>query len=548
MYNYYRDYEYRWRQRSRLGKESIELDIKDRDSIQKIFNISGGGQHYLGGSGSVLDYKLSFSQSGEKRPDELLSIFEQEDVVFDPNVSPDFIDPNNIRANPLNADINEFALDAIEYNNDETRDRDIVAAVNMLMPLPSGDQFNGSFKFGAKFRNKDVFQHQPLTLYESDDDLMLAGVLGFRPPSIINGRYTMSPFQDPDTMRSRYSDLDSEHDPESDAGNYDAGENVVAGYAMTDFNLNPKVRIMGGLRYEHTSNDYSGFTVTYDDEGDYEETIPNSNSSSYGTLSPMVHLTYHLADRTNLRMAVTRTLARPNYYDLVPYNIVIREDNEIERGNPDLDPTTAWNFDVLAEHYFESVGVVSGGFFYKSLDQYIYLFTVREEIDGSRWEISQPRNGESAKILGAEMAFQGQLRFLPSPFDGIGIYTNYTFSDSEAVFPDRNLVSTLPGQSKHVGNFAVWYEKGGFNGRVSLNFHGKYIDEVGGDELEDIYYDNHNQLDVTLSQAIGSRVRIFADFINLTNEPLRYYIGTADRPIQEEYYRWWANFGIKFNF
>jgi hypothetical protein len=38
------------------------------------------------------------------------------------------------------------------------------------------------------------------------------------------------------------------------------------------------------------------------------------------------------------------------------------------------------------------------------------------------------------------------------------------------------------------------------------------------------------------------------DVLNLTNAPLRYYEGVVNRPIQEEYYRWWATFGVKFNF
>lgn len=40
----------------------------------------------------------------------------------------------------------------------------------------------------------------------------------------------------------------------------------------------------------------------------------------------------------------------------------------------------------------------------------------------------------------------------------------------------------------------------------------------------------------------------FVDVLNLTNAPLRYYEGVSNRPIQEEYYRWWATFGVKMNF
>jgi TonB-dependent receptor len=146
-----------------------------------------------------------------------------------------------------------------------------------------------------------------------------------------------------------------------------------------------------------------------------------------------------------------------------------------------------------------------------------------------------------------ELAYQNQLRFLPAPFDGLGLYANYTWTDSAATYPDRTQDSALPGQSKHLGNVSIWYEKHGFSAKTSWNFHGRYIDEVGGDSTEDVYYDNHTQLDISVSQRLMKRIKVYADFLNLTNAPLRYYIGTTNRPIQQEYYRWWSQFGVKVN-
>jgi TonB-dependent receptor len=306
MWNRFEDEEFRWRKRERVGKDAIVRDLKDRVSIQKIFYVSGGGRHFLGGGGE-LDYKLTWARAGEERPGEILSIFEQEDVEFDPNVSADSIDPNNIRANPLNEDINEFELDEMEYSNNETLDRDYVAQMNLRLPLPSTDSFNGIVKFGGKYRRKTVEQIQPTDLFSPDDDVMLADHLGFQPPSIIDGRYDPGPFQDFEQMRALRPTLEMERDFETEAGDYEATEDIAAGYAMTDFRLGTGVRILGGLRYEHTSNDYTGYDVEFDDEGDYVETRPLTNSSSYGQLLPMVHFTYSFTDRTNLRAAVTRT-------------------------------------------------------------------------------------------------------------------------------------------------------------------------------------------------------------------------------------------------
>ena len=106
----------------------------------------------------------------------------------------------------------------------------------------------------------------------------------------------------------------------------------------------------------------------------------------------------------------------------------------------------------------------------------------------------------------------------------------------------------LPGQSSHVGNLAVSYEKAGFSFRTAWNFHGGYVDTVGEAEADDVYYDDHVQVDINASQRLTKNIRVYADFLNLTNAPLRYYQGTWDRPIQEEYYRWWMMFGAKVSF
>jgi hypothetical protein len=59
-----------------------------------------------------------------------------------------------------------------------------------------------------------------------------------------------------------------------------------------------------------------------------------------------------------------RSLARPNYYDIVPYRA--QDDNAatIRWGTP-TSRRHMWNFDALAEHYFTSVGAVSAGVFYR---------------------------------------------------------------------------------------------------------------------------------------------------------------------------------------
>jgi TonB-dependent receptor len=249
-----------------------------------------------------------------------------------------------------------------------------------------------------------------------------------------------------------------------------------------------------------------------------------------------------------VRLAATRSLARPDYYNIVPYRAEDDNAATIALGNADLAPTTSWNFDALAERYFTSVGAVSGGVFYKNIQDYIFNFGTTQTINGVLYQVTQPLNGDSATVRGVEVALQNRLSFLPGALNGMGVYANYTLTSSSAQLPGHNGKSGLPGQSKHAGNVAGSYEKAGFSGRVAVNFHGSFIDMVGANSTFDRIYDRNSQLDASMSQKVSRNFRVYLDMLNLNDALLRYYQGVPDRVLQEEHYHWWAMFGVKATF
>ncbi len=549
--NYFSDYEYRRELFYGVGDHEIARNLKDRFESERIASLSGGGEHLLGG-GAVVDYRINGSYADNDRPDEYNTSFLQEDVEFAPNVTPTSIDPDNIQANPLNEDFSAFTLDEQELSDNFNRERDFVGAFNVRLPLGARDGFAGFVKFGGKFRNKRKEQDDNARVSTPEDDIFLTDYTdrAFDPRNLLHGRYTPGQFVDPAAAKAFTARLPFEtgFDYETDAADFNARENLFAVYGMTELILGSKLAVLSGLRLEATNLDYTGYEVTFNEDGDYDTTRSLNGSDSYQQLLPAVHVRYAVQPNTNLRASATRSLARPNYYDLVPYQVIFDEDAEIERGNAALDPTTSWNVDVMAEHYLQSVGVVSAGVFYKRLSNIIFPFTFSEDRDGDAFRVRQPRNGDNGTLYGIELAAQAPLRFLPGALNGLGVYANYTFTDSTTRLPDRIADSPLPGQSRHVGNVSVWYEKFGLSARASVNVHGQYIDQVGEDALTDVYYDNHRQVDISVSQAVTKNVRLFADFVNLSDAPLRYYEGFSTRPIQEEYYRWWTQFGMKLHF
>lgn len=347
LFNYYKDDEVRRAFTNAVGDNELSRQLRARVEKQKIANVALSGRHFF--TRTEVDFRLSFSRASEQDPDSRYSLFLQEDVEFDPNVSPDSIDPDNIQANPLNEDFDAYALDELLQENNYSRDRDLVGSFNAQRFVGGGTDFSGWLKGGVKYRSKNKLRDGGENAFDIEDDVSFADVEKTNVASIIAGRYHPGPFQLPGFAAQASRGLQAEPNPELDAEDFDASEKTAAAYGMTSLQFGPKLNLLGGVRYERTDLDYTGYEVDFDADGEYTGTRPQTGSSDYGLLLPMVHLRYALDPQSNIRAAVTRTLARPNYFDLVPYEIINREDEEIVRGNSTLRPTTSWNVDLMAD-------------------------------------------------------------------------------------------------------------------------------------------------------------------------------------------------------
>jgi TonB-dependent receptor len=449
-------------------------------------------------------------------------------------------------------DASHFTLDDMEYHDNLTTDEDIAAKIDLKMPY-SFSGYQSDLKFGGKLSLRKKDRDENITIYGWDGagDLLMSTVQGDYKDKYLNDEYVFGPTTDYDKLEDFFNANKSSFEGEwsfedSDGGTYNATEDVYAFYAMTTINFD-KLMLLVGVRDEITNTSYTGNEVIFDENGDYDHTNEVKADKNQNNLLPMVHLKYTLNPRTNFRAAFTTGIARPHFEDMTPYSLVFDEDEEIERGNPDLVNTTAYGFDLLAEHYFSGIGIISGGLFYKSLSDIIYYSYV-EEVGGpyDGFEAFQPVNGGDGTLYGFELNWQQQLTFLPGFLDGLGIFLNYTYTSSSADLPGRE-DETLPGQAGNTANVALSYQKAGFTGQVSLNYHDKYIDVVGEDEDHDIYYKEHLQLDISANQSVWDGLSVYLQFVNLTNAPLSYYMGKENRPVQREFYSWWMHAGFKYS-
>ena len=444
----------------------------------------------------------------------------------------------------------------MEYHYNLTTNSDIIGAANFKIPYSFfGNQ--ADIKLGSKVSMKDKDRDEKIWVYEwdGDDDILMSRFTGESVTDLLDGNYNFGPLIDVDKMedfwnKNKDGDFVGEISIEdSDAATYDATEDIYAFYLMTNINFD-KLNILAGVRDEISKTSYNGNEVVFDEEGDYVETKKLSADKSHNHILPSLHLRYSVSNQTNIRASFTSGLARPHYEHLVPYSVVLHEDEEIERGNPDLVPTTAYGFDLLGEHYFSGIGILSGGVFYKILNDVIFPTAIEQDggiYDGYEiFQPWQPEGADPATLFGFEVNWQQQLSFLPGFLDGFGVYANYTYTKSEADLPGRKN-TTLPGQAGSTANFALSYQKYGFTAQVSLNYQDKFIFEIGEDDEHDVYYKDHIQLDFSANQEIIEGLSAYLQFVNLTNAPLNYYIGKEDRPIQREFYSWWLQAGLKLN-
>jgi TonB-dependent receptor len=542
----------------------IERLTKDRLEKQIVTSFNLGAKHTL--SKFSLDYEVSYSEAIQDTPYdiEIGSVGEVDQLSTDFTTNAKFPtftvdDLPNASAQNIYLDNSIYEFDEATMGNTYAKDVNKTAKFNIGIPYKAGTS-DGLFKFGGKVRLKEKSYRitENVFSYTGSDDLTLDQYAGGTvDDNFLDGRYKLSANADPEKFVKFFNanrndfELSIEDKLATEAAeSFTAKEDVYAGYIMSKLQLS-KLMILGGLRYEHTSVDYTSYNVINE-----SEIIPEEGGTDYSFLLPQLHIRYNVTDNMNLRAAVTRSYARPNFSDIIPAQEININEGEGTIGNAKLKPVAATNVDILTEKYFGSVGILSGGIFYKRLTDFI--FNRRFESDqypgseGQVIDITQARNGESASLFGFEVAYQQNLTFLPGALKGLSIYANYTLTTSNAKIQSRDDNTNeeeirLPGQSKHVGNISLGYDLGRFNFRVAANFNGEYISEIGGSADEDLYVKDRVQLDATTTFTISPKLRFFAEFLNITNQPFQVYQGEENRYIQREFYSWWTRAGLKLD-
>ncbi len=523
-YNRYIDDEIRLQARYTWDNEREERRTRNRIEDQELIFTMLKGEHKF--NRIKLDYSASYSVGEEDLPDRTEWRYRRDNPVL---ATLDRAGQDALSSNTA------FGLDTpLEFNRVEfeprfTEESNTTAALNLEFPVAQ-DNFS-TVKVGAKYRLLDRsfrdggFRPEPL------ENVVL--------PTVPDGQF---PFPELRFTDAAFADLGfdllpSDLNLDEEMEGYSASEQVFASYLMNTTHWTDKLTSVAGVRIESTQTDYTRTDNELQGEGSYTNILPSA------------HLTYRFTDQSQLRAAFSTALSRPNYTSLVPFETI--GEDEINRGNEDLEAITATNLDLIYERYTSNIGFFSFGLFAKFIENQIITEQVGTE-DG--FPVISPVNGASAQVFGFEVAMNQSLASLSLP---LTVNANYTFTYSEADFEDDRDDLPLANSPQHIGNLSLLYdneESGLFAvvGGVYRHFiFNKFEDTSDAQEgNEEIWLDRTFHLDMSLGYRFNDALTLKLQLNNLTDQANTEVSGkpseSFSRWTETESYGMWGVLGIEF--
>lgn len=581
MYNRRSDWENRYRisykkLNGNSSKQSVVMQTKAGSSdnkdarleLQQTMDFTLGGEHNFGRLKA--DWAGSYSCATEDRPNERYASYQLKGEDFASGFK-DVGEKQPYYALQLpTLDDSHWKLSELTNSDQSIAEDEWKGKINLTLPLTNG-LFGNTLKLGAKYTNKHKTLDKSFFDYEAKevlgDDWRKATVGQIREGFMPGNQYpTGSAFISKDALgKIDFSQYNGTENLEEEAGNYNIREQITAGYLRFDQKLGKRLEATAGLRVERTDLETNGFNVTVPDEGDATIAPTGTYKHHYTDLLPSLLLKYKFCTDGNLRASVTKTISRPKYSALIANKCFNTADYTATIGDPNTKPAKAFNFDLSADYYFKSVGMVSVGMFYKNIKNVNIEWSSNKyqgsdlgltgELAQESWKVTQNINAYDARVIGLEAAYQRDFSFIAPALKCVGFYATYTYTHSTTRnFNERLNVQKsddvkVAGSPEHTANASLFFEKWGANIRLSYNFASSFIDEMSTSRQLDRYYDKVNYLDLNASYTWGKKTKftVYANANNLLNQPLRYYQGEKNRTMQVEYYGVKVNAGFKIN-
>lgn len=489
------------------GNLDLSYQTRLRSTRQQIFASLLQGRHQLSRP-LQLHWSMVYSLAGQQRPDQ------------------SYINLDNLRQNFVDNITIDGDGSTRQWEHNSDRDMSAVANFNW-----KNDNLHLQAGGVARYKNRDNFYIR----------------YAFRPID------TNQEFQTIDQIDWRV------YTPKGSVGpmNYDASELIGAGFVQARYQLG-KTEAIAGFRTEYTDQRYH---MLYPNAGE-----PADGGQRYLDYLPNIQFKYAPGNRMNWRAGYFRSVNRPGYFELVPYQI--QEEEYTEYGNKNLQRTSIENFDLRWEFFPAPTDQLMIGAFFKKINAPIEFayFSVNQRQSGYGLQ-----NLGNAQNLGIEFDFIKYIRVMGVKFNYT--YTHSAITTSKAYYGKDDNGNTrtftkdqtrpLVGQAAHIANLSLLLKdvKHGWDGQLAASYTGDRI-IIASRFLDSDYWEKGSvQLDASIEKRLSANWTVFAKAINLLNTPKTEYLKTRNAynikfPLQpatdgttlirQEYYQTSILTGVRF--
>jgi TonB-dependent receptor len=592
---------------------STVYNYRDREQDIKTFNSS------LHGNNNLLEltftWGVSFAQSESYYP------FDNELIFVEPNGMLPAQEFRNTPDSLIKYAVNNFNnadLGWLYYRSQDNFDKERTALLDIKRDYLFGSLISGEIKIGGKYKIKNRSNistedftpyylpgagwktHEKLpdgTIRQKDftgtyfEEWWKSGggtifVADFLPDESetrdVYGSYLLTPLISRDKLR-QWGELNRNGvdptgnlfevwgNPLSRFDDYNITERVSSGYIMNTLNIGQSLSLIAGVRVEKEDNDYlaaymtsraAGFPVT--------AVFRDTTSSSQQTIwLPNLNISFRPFEFMNLRLAVYKALARPDFNMRMNRLIAGRPAESTSSfvlyvGNPNLKTAQALNFEVNTSFFGNEIGLISLSAYYKEIKDMYHMLNdfntkavrnsqgVLQDTLMRRFNINWPNlmastpynltlpynSPEPTKVWGFEFEHQINFHFLPGLLKNIVLSYNASLVRSETIIygsknisyidsvPIPHIVFTnilverkqkLEGMPEFFGNISLGYDLGGFSFRVSLFHKGKHNVSFSADGQEDQETNEFTRIDLALKYKFTDYLSAFLNVNNITN-------------------------------
>ena len=504
------------------------------------------------------DFRLYYGENGYSEPDYLRIDFEQRDVDLTYDLHDrDFPSYKQTNGDTL-YDASSFSFIEMTTGPWSSADTDLIGTLNVKVDHGLGEEGTGFWKIGGKGRFRTIDRRYEAQVFDAyAGDYRLSEVAGnLADNSLFGGRYRIDPIVDPyqaqqfrDANLELFVENERRTHEASDPSTYDADEMIASVYGMGSIEMGA-LKLLAGLRYEETEVGYTGRAVIINEDGEYDSTEIRTGSSGYGNLFPGIHARYRFNDRFTLIGSWTETIARPRYRDLVPYQYIDKEDQEIEEGNPQLKPTLFTNFDLALDARLPGSGLVSVEVFSKSVSDFFFRQeTIIPDGPYAGYRVERLENGSTGSITGVELTWSQELGILTAYLTPFSFSINFLRRQTSIEYPSRpGLDLPMTNLPEEELTFSLACEKQWFFGQVEIKQVGDSLFQVASIPVEDKYARGGTRIDINTTFEIATGIKLIAEVDNLTSAPgMEHYNQDLQHPHYLYTNAWSATVGVRWD-